>query len=177
MKNKNTLLSLLTTVVSLVLIVPMFLNLFGYTWSLGNNVLSDGLFGMFADYSAVTNLFSDFNSVGALIFDICLIAGVVLAGLYLLTFVLEVLNVKLDYSLIKKVLALLFAAVFVTALIGGILLLSNKVTGTYINHELKMIPQFGFFLALGVMLTSSVLAFLSSPGAKQVKSKSKKRRK
>ncbi len=170
MKNKNLLLSLLTSVVSLVLIVPMFLNIFAYSVLgklLGSTTITQ--YGFFAEYPGTIE-----HTAGALIFDICLIAGVVLAGLYLVTLILEILNVKLNYSIVKKVLGLLFVVVFVVALIGGIMFMTQN----HLDNDLytrSLVPQFGFYLALGVMLASGVLSFLSANG-KQTAKKRKRRK-
>ena len=174
MKNKNLLLSLLTAVLSLVLIVPIFINVFGYTWSLGDSVISEGAYGIFADYSAISNLYSDFSATWSVVFDICLIVGLVLGALYVVAVVLELLKVKVNVSGIKKVVGFAFILVFVVALVVGIVFVSvNHYKGQYINHELNIVPQAGFYIALATMLVSGVLAILT---AKKVKKGKKKRK-
>lgn len=170
MKNKNLLLSLITSVVSLVLIVPMFLNIFAYSVLgkvLGTTTVTQ--YGMFTQYPGTIE-----HTAGALMFDICLIAGVVLAGLYLIAFILEILNVKINISIVKKVIGLLFVIVFVVAVIGGILF----ATQNHFDNSLytrNIVPQFGFYLALGVMLVSGALSFLSATGSAKKKSKRKRK--
>lgn len=171
MKNKNMLLSLITSVVSLLLIIPMFLNIFSYS-----------VYGKLFDTTTVTNfgLFAEYPSTiehtaGSIIFDICLIIGVVLAGLYLVAFILEILNVKLNYSIIKKVLAGLFVVTFIVALIGGIVFASQN----HLDNDLytrNLIPNVGFYLALVFMLASGALAFVSSMGKAKKATKKRKRK-
>ena len=170
MKKKNILISLSTTIISLLLIIPMFLNIFTYSvYGKLTNSTTTTNFGFFAELPSVIE-----NTAGAVIFDVCLIVGVVIAGLYLVSFILEILNVKLNFSLIKKVLSVLFIVTFVVALIGGILFISQN----YLNNDLytrSIIPNVGFYLSLGLMIISGVLAFVSSCNTSKKQRKKKRK--
>ena len=171
MKNKNLLLTFLTSLFSLVLIVPMFLDIFGYAYKTAITTSGRG-FKIFSDYEILQTLNPDFNSLWSVVFDICLIVGLVLAGLWLIALILELLNVKLNYGLVKKWLGIAFVVLFVVALVSGILFmaLNGKETQT---TTLSITAQAGFYVALASMFVSGVVGFLASAGYKKAKRKRK----
>lgn len=172
MKNKNILLSLLTSIVSLVLIVPMFLNVFGYTYETLATTTNRN-FGIFADYSVAQSLNPDFNNLWSVVFNVCMIVGIALAALYVIIFILELLNVKLNIATAKKIIGVAFIITFIISVVSGILFMVLNGYKTSIT-TLTFNGQIGFYLTSSLLLVSGVLAFVSAKDSTKKRSRRRK---
>ena len=117
MKNKKLIFGSISLVGLILLILPMFLNM----WKLTNSI-QDGYFKIFGDYSGAQFVFENFAQFWITLVDVIAVIGLILAVAYTVLFVLEMLkigNVKL-FAKIRKMISFALLLLCVVAIISAI---------------------------------------------------------
>lgn len=164
MKGKKLVFNALATVGMILLILPMFLAMYSTTVSAGGSTSDPTFYKIFNDWSGFTDVYKlageTFSSVWALITDIIAVVLLVLAALYVILFILQLLKVggkKVNYSKFMKLLALLIIILTLVAVVTGIIFIAANA----LTHNVPLVGQtkyaFGFGIGAIMLLVGGVL--------------------
>ncbi len=140
------------------LVLPMFLNIFERIGTLGEHSEVLGSYKIFADLSI-------YESGGlATAVSVMLVIGLCLAAIYLILYCIDSFTkVKFNCSKIRMFIAFLLLALFVATLICGLVFASEAISASISDVVgTSMICGAGFWLGVVGMLVASIFGFLAA---------------
>lgn len=154
----NIIWGILTLAGLVLLVLPMFLNIFERIGTLGDHTEVLNSFKIFADLSI-------YESGGlATAVSVMLVVGLCLAAIYLILYCIDSFTkAKFDCSKIRMFIAFLLLALFVATLVCGLVFANDAISASIGDiASTSMICGAGFWLGVAGMLVSSIFGFLAA---------------
>lgn len=173
MKNKTNLLKLIPSALLISCFVIPFLQIFSSQYTIGNTVSQTGTYGLFADYTSLIDAFelrgSTLSTFWMVLTSILIVVLAVLALAYIVTFVLELLNVKVkNLTKVSKILSICLLVISILAIVSALI---ATLTNNHANSlsTLSLIFNLGTWLLIIPVVASLIACII--PEAKKTKKK------
>lgn len=167
MNNKNIVLSIVACMGVVLLILPMFLDVWGYY----TNTTLTYKYGLFDNFDNVENVFTQgngkFQSIWATLVTVSAVAALVIGGAFVLFSILQILKIgTIKYHTIRRILSLVMLLAFVLSTVFGWVFTAVNVYSynvPFLGEVLfTMAGEVGLYILISGTFVSGLFGLLST---------------